>query len=388
MTRRLLPPRSTPLERAVADLTNRVQAPDISSLWDAMTCPEHLLPWLAWSVGVHEWSSEWRTEVKRAVIAVQMGIPRRRGTVWAVRQAITTLGYASAQIIEGMPPVQHNGELVRTGYAHRNGASRWAHFQVEIDLGETEGVSQAANNRLIARIEGAKPVRSVLQEIGYTATVSDTVDIHEQTAIATQVTVSDVAAPGPIRTGYITRNGITLRPAPCDSMALALATTVSDQQAVGTIARTALIARDGSQRHGPSSAAILDATRLNIGITLSDETVIADELTATAELAFAEYAGPGRGRDRSVKRTGVTIRTEPEDLAMSGHLSLEDSQTVGSLPRSIGVLRDGVCQRGQQDLMAVDGLALIVSRRRRRNGRLLRDSRDRHQFIHTYPLAA
>lgn len=388
MTRRLLPPRSTPLERAVADLTNRVQAPDISGLWDAMTCPEHLLPWLAWSVGVHEWSSEWSTEVKRAVIAVQMGIPRRRGTVWAVRQAITTLGYSSAEIIEGMLPIQHNGELVRTGYARRNGASRWAHFRVAIYLGETEGVSEAANKRLTARIEGAKPVRSVLQNISYTATVSDTVAMQDHSALSAQLSLSDVASPGPIRTGYIARTGATLRPAACDNMTLAMSTTLSDQQTVGTMARAALITRDGTQHHAPSITAILDATRMTVGISLSDEATSTDQVATAAELTFAEYAGAGHGRDKSLKRSGMAARTAPDELAMSAYAETQDLQTVGLLPRSMAALRDGTCRHGQQQLMAVDGLTLIVSRRRRRNGRLMRDSNDNHQFIHTYPLAA
>lgn len=388
MTRRLLPPRSTPLERALADLAGHIEVPDVSGLWNAQTCPEHLLPWLAWAVGVREWSSDWTVEVKRLVIASQMAIPRRRGTVWAVRHAITTLGYAGAQIIEGMPVIQHNGELVRGGYARRNGASRWAHFRVVLDLGETEGVSAAANQRLIARIEGAKPVRSVLQEISYTATISDTVAMQEQTAIAAALGLTDVAAPGPIRTGYVVRNGVTLRPAPCSSMALALATTVSDQQVVGTLARAALITRDGSQRHGPSNAAILDAARLSVGITLTDDVVSTDEVAATATLAFAEYAGPGIGRDGATRRSGAAARTGPDALTVAGYLSLEDIQTAGPLPRSMGALRDGTCRRGQQQLMAVDGLTLLVSRRRRRNGRLLRDGADQRQFIHTYPLAA
>lgn len=388
MTRRLLPPRSTPLERALADLAGHIEAPDVSGLWNAQTCPEHLLPWLAWSVGVREWSSDWTVEVKRMVIAAQMAIPRRRGTVWAVRQAITTLGYASAQIIEGMPAIRHNGELVRGGYARRNGASRWAHFRVVIDLGETEGVSATVNKRLIARIEGAKPVRSVLQEIGYTSTVIDTVTMQEQTAIAAALAMSDVAAPGPIRTGYIIRNGLTLRPAPCDSLALTLNTAVTDPQTVGIISRAALITRDGSQRHGPSSASMLDAARMTVGITLNDTVDAAEEMAAAVDLTFAEYAGPGRGRDGSTKRTGSASRAGPDAMAMTGYLSIEDTQAAGAVPRSMGVLRDGACRRGQQQVMAIDGLSLIVSRRRRRNGRITRAGSDRHQFIHTYPLAA
>lgn len=91
----LLPPNASPLERALEQTTRRAfEVPiPVSSVWDPDTCPAALLPWLAWAYGVDEWRSAWSEEQKRAVIRNALYIHRHRGTVGAVKSALSALGH-------------------------------------------------------------------------------------------------------------------------------------------------------------------------------------------------------------------------------------------------------------------------------------------------------
>lgn len=64
----------------------------IGSQWDPMTCPESLLPWLAWALSVDEWKEDWPVETKRAMIANSVTIHKHKGTVGAVKRALASLG--------------------------------------------------------------------------------------------------------------------------------------------------------------------------------------------------------------------------------------------------------------------------------------------------------
>lgn len=264
MSKRLLPPNASPLERAVAELPNRWPEPSMSGPWDADTCPLHLLPWLANAIGVMSWDDEWSEDVKREAIKSTITIRRRLGTVWAVRRAANAVGYAGAEIVEGSPALMHNAEITRGTGTLRDGGSRWANFRVIVDLGESEGVDSTTKNRLITQIEHVKPARSVLQEISYTAAISDTSTIAESQSIAAVITTEDIATPGPIRIGSIRRNGSELRPAPRDGMSLTLESMLTDNQTVGQITRARLVSRDGVCRHGAQAESAIDGLSLVI----------------------------------------------------------------------------------------------------------------------------
>lgn len=120
MTKSLLPPNASQLDRAVekliAEQCGAIGQPH-RALWTPETCPIDLLPWLAWSVGVQAWRSEWPEHIKRAIVRNSIAIQRRRGTLSSVRDAVQSFG-ASISIREwwqttpkGTP---HTFELVLT----------------------------------------------------------------------------------------------------------------------------------------------------------------------------------------------------------------------------------------------------------------------------------
>ncbi|KZN66822.1 phage tail protein I [Pseudoalteromonas luteoviolacea] len=97
----LLPINSTELERELEQSltlsreefnSNQVIPQSIGSQWDPLTCPEGLLPWLAWALSVDEWDESWSVETKRAMIASSVSIHKHKGTVGAVKRALASLG--------------------------------------------------------------------------------------------------------------------------------------------------------------------------------------------------------------------------------------------------------------------------------------------------------
>ncbi len=95
MTESLLPPNATTLERATAKACAAMTALPVllRTLWHPATCPAPLLPYLAWSLSVNYWESTWPEATKRAVIQSSCLMHQRKGTTWALRQALEPLGY-------------------------------------------------------------------------------------------------------------------------------------------------------------------------------------------------------------------------------------------------------------------------------------------------------
>jgi phage tail P2-like protein len=84
----LLPPNATPLETGLARLGQRLSAVDlpIADLWNPQTCPLPALPWLAWTLSVDTWDTDWTQERKRAITAGAIAAQRRKGSVtWCAR---------------------------------------------------------------------------------------------------------------------------------------------------------------------------------------------------------------------------------------------------------------------------------------------------------------
>ena len=149
----LLPMTSTPLERAIeASCAKRCQDfdYDLSGLYSADNCPVQLLPWLAWSISAPAWDDNWTEAEKRQAIRVAIALNRKRGTVWAVKEALKTASL-SVNLIEwwqtspkGLPHTFTARFLVNSSY--RNGRSLFA------DL--------AIYKRLKILLDEYKPVRS------------------------------------------------------------------------------------------------------------------------------------------------------------------------------------------------------------------------------------
>lgn len=144
----LLPPNTSALEQALEQLTG-ARIADLRSplrdLWSAETCPEHLLPWLAWALSVDQWSPDWPLNVRRARVAAAIAIQRIKGTAKSVADVIASFGGAVTlrEWFQTDPPGDpHTFELLASLSGH--GAAPSAAF---IDA-------------VVAEVERTKPLRA------------------------------------------------------------------------------------------------------------------------------------------------------------------------------------------------------------------------------------
>lgn len=89
----LLPPSASLQERAIEQTIIRASDfhPNYVQNWVPFDVPENILPWLAWAYSVDEWSVQWPTDVRREYTEQSYFIHRHKGTVAAVRRALSSV---------------------------------------------------------------------------------------------------------------------------------------------------------------------------------------------------------------------------------------------------------------------------------------------------------
>lgn len=146
----LLPPSSTPLERALSRTLGRFSPPArVPVLWNAATCPPAFLPHLAWALSVDEWDPLWSEEKKRAAIAAAREIHQHKGTPSAIRRALAAIGQPDAQLIERADYIRCDGSVSCDG-SHTCGG-RWATYRVKLLRPITVGMARLIK-RLLASV--------------------------------------------------------------------------------------------------------------------------------------------------------------------------------------------------------------------------------------------
>lgn len=146
----LLPPNSTLQERSLEEASARLDHIPliIRDLWQADTCPDDLLPWLAKAVSVDVWSPTWTPDQKRGAIRNSLAVHRKKGTIGAVLDALGGLGF-TARIQEWFNQVPQ-GDV----YTYR----------LILEADQT-GYTRADIELLLQVVENAKNLRSHLTEI-------------------------------------------------------------------------------------------------------------------------------------------------------------------------------------------------------------------------------
>lgn len=86
----LLPPNSTPLERALEQGVARLgEVPyPLDLLWDPQRCPVEMLPWLAWGLSVDSWDADWSEQAKRDAVSESIALHYTKGTPASVKSVL------------------------------------------------------------------------------------------------------------------------------------------------------------------------------------------------------------------------------------------------------------------------------------------------------------
>ncbi|WP_162999506.1 phage tail protein I [Burkholderia sp. Nafp2/4-1b] len=144
----LLPANSTPLERALAAVGERLDTlpTPLATLMDPDAIRLDLLPWLAWYVGVDTWKDSWPEHVKRTRVKRAIAIARRKGTAAAVREVVATFG----------------GNIVLREWFEQTPRGRPGTFDLVMTVSGHEGEPPTAEYiaDILTEIDRTKPVRA------------------------------------------------------------------------------------------------------------------------------------------------------------------------------------------------------------------------------------
>lgn len=140
----LLPPNATTLERNLATVMGALGelATPLRDLINPATCPERLLPWLAWAVSVDSWDDTWPEERRRAVIAASYQVHRVKGTLASLKAALAALGVDA---------------LVTEWWQEQPKAAPFT-FRVDVETAG-DGMTMAFLRAIEAQVDAVKPVR-------------------------------------------------------------------------------------------------------------------------------------------------------------------------------------------------------------------------------------
>lgn len=169
----LLPAHYTEREHNLELIGSAVFDRIISSLWsgrlhDPMTCDARYLRTLGKYYGVEYWWQDISEEDHRNLIKNFPMIKRRRGTLWAVKQALFVID-PNGHILEGDYTVRYDGSSLYNGAKQYGYVTHWAEYIV---IASRAMINPQAT-QLRGLLESVAPVRSSLKRIDYTAVANN-----------------------------------------------------------------------------------------------------------------------------------------------------------------------------------------------------------------------
>ncbi|MFM4843527.1 phage tail protein I [Aeromonas caviae] len=158
----LLPPSSTPLERALANTVAKVSTlpTPARDLWNPDTCPVELLPWLAWAFSLDDWDVTWTESQQRAAVKASYSVHRYKGTIGSVKDALQALGLG-VQVQEWFNQIPAGDPYT---------------YKLLLEVNQY-GVSLAQLDTIQAVVENAKNLRSHMTTLDLTVASNATVYI-------------------------------------------------------------------------------------------------------------------------------------------------------------------------------------------------------------------
>lgn len=171
----LLPSSATPQERALDDATARIgDVPvPVRQVWDADTCPSSILPWLAWAFSVDTWPSGMSVDQQREAIKASVSVHQHKGTIGAVREALSALGIGM-RIIE---------------WWQESPAGAPYTFRIELTATQ-DPITLESMSRVFAVVGRTKNVRSHLVGVTSAASTLAEVFIGGVAGVGSQITVA------------------------------------------------------------------------------------------------------------------------------------------------------------------------------------------------------
>lgn len=162
----LLPPNTTPAERALEQSTARIGAVPVSiaTLWNPDTCPLNILPWLAWTLSVDNWDSGWSETSKRESLRKAVEIHQIKGTVASIKAALAAAGYGDATVIERFGWETYNASYNYDGSIYYSTPDHWAEYRINL----VRPITIAQANQVREILATVAPARCHLKALDFT----------------------------------------------------------------------------------------------------------------------------------------------------------------------------------------------------------------------------
>ena len=161
----------------------------------------HVTAWEGWSLADSD--TDRRELIKNAI-----ALHRKKGTPWAIKQALTAMGYGGASLTERLATVYADGTVFADGAIDGSGGLRWALFRARVDLGENKPFNIAEKSKVLAAIDEYKPARSHLYALDIGSDVVEHSPINDEvTPVAARLAVADSHLPGLRCDGSVTASG-------------------------------------------------------------------------------------------------------------------------------------------------------------------------------------
>jgi len=178
----LLPANSATLERALAASAGLDLLPvELGALWSAERCPVAYLPYLAWTLQVDFWSMATTEAQQRALIAGAIALHKKRGTPWAIKNALAAIGFpdcelvehsqlhsewlaAGGELLDGADDLDGAADLSAPGRTFRFTTNHWAEYALRLNAADSAATAEM-QRQLQAVCAAYAPARSRLAAI-------------------------------------------------------------------------------------------------------------------------------------------------------------------------------------------------------------------------------
>lgn len=165
---------------------NRFDTLDLTPLLIYMidTVPAAALPFLATQfdvTGFKGWFLATTEQDQRNLIKKAVELHRYKGTPYAIKEALKSVGFGGASILEGTNHL-YNGYWSYDG-EFTFGSVLWPNFSITYDLGADKGLSTLSVFQMGELVKVYKNERSRLVEISFTASLTDEVDSSDDPGV-------------------------------------------------------------------------------------------------------------------------------------------------------------------------------------------------------------
>ena len=142
----LLPPNATDIELAIEESITRASDLPVKlrALHRPDSCPNNLLPWLAWQRSVDTWNNDWADGVKRQQIKSAYRVHQLKGTAAAVKAAVQAFG----------------SSLVIREWWQKNPVGAPYTFELVLTMGANVPNTAEYQQQIIDSVNRAKPLRA------------------------------------------------------------------------------------------------------------------------------------------------------------------------------------------------------------------------------------